>query len=874
MKKMIAAIVMAVGCGLAAFGGDGGSDMWTDAQGVEWSFDWSGSNASGYTATITYCDDPSLFGIAIPATVYADGGSRACKVTRLAGWSFSWCPVLESVVIPSSVTTIDAYAFGSCTALNSVTFKGSVPSGCNFNTAFYGTAFLNDCKTSNWFDSFASPYPIAGASGSVLSDNYLATTQSGEPLSQVCNTKWLRWTAPKSGTVWFHTQGSKFDTKLGVYQGATLSSLTKVEENDDFMLDRTSQVSFEAVGGETYYVCVGGYLYSKSRGEFKLAWRMGTPITLTLDPNGGNFYGSDVPSIVTVPKNAGVGGLPTPSKTDYTMSAWYTKKTGGTKVTASTKFAKNTTLFARWAKSKFKVILAAGNAGAKKVAGSGTYAWGSKVKLKATPKSGYSFWYWAPDDTDSENAFPSYLKNMRKDSVTLTVPKNAVRYRAFFVKKSDDAISMSVLGPTEIFAEDGVGEKASVYVSTLSYPTVKASGVPAGVKFKAQAGSDNVYTLSVTDDLKIPPGRHAVKVTAKNRSGKSVSKTFVVWGRNNAAAADAGYITLPNRSAKTPDEMDVGIAPDWSIYGIAAQNGYKISKVDGLPSGLAWDAKHQTLTGIPTKSGRFSLAITIKKGSKKYTVTTTFYVNALPSSVVGTFRGYTAVDSTTFGAGSRMVTVTVSKDGKISATSGDYKMSGLGFRYSPGTPVSYYIAELDGSYKDKKKTEYVRKLHFQIFDPSGYFANDAVGDLTHGTKKKGGAADTSIDTLCLRKNIFGRKADGTALVDEKAQSALEYVACYQDNRTITLSSGHSVSLKFNRDANGRLNGFVTLSGDLGSGSAMLFYEDRDYTFRKLVARFKIGARAVEVHYKMYFSGPGESATIQSSYLPEGTVWTE
>ena len=190
----------------------------------------------------------------------------------------------------------------SCTALNSVTFKGSVPSECNFNTAFYGTAFLNDCKTSNWFDNFASPYPIAGASGSVLSDNYLATTQSGEPLSSVRNTKWLRWTAPKSGTVWFHTQGSKFDTLVGIYQGATFSSLTKVAENDDFMLDRTSQVSFEAVGGETYYVCVGGYSGNPC-GEFKLAWRMGTPVTLTLDPNGGTFT-TDVPSVVTVPKNA------------------------------------------------------------------------------------------------------------------------------------------------------------------------------------------------------------------------------------------------------------------------------------------------------------------------------------------------------------------------------------------------------------------------------------------------------------------------------------------------------------------------------------------------------------------------------------------
>ncbi len=870
MKKTIAAIATAV-CGLAAFGGDSGSDMWTDAQGIEWSFDWTGSDSAGYTATITYCDDPSLFGIAIPATVYADGGFTPCKVTRLAGWSFSWCPVLESVVIPSSVTTIDAYAFGSCTALSSVTFKGKVPSGCDFNTAFYGTAFLNDCKTSNWFDSFESPYPIAGASGSVLSDNYLATTQSGEPLSTLYRcTKWLRWTAPKSGTVWFHTQGSKFDTQIGVYQGTTLPALSKVATNDDFMQDRTSQLSFDAVGGATYYVCVGGYL-GNPRGEFTLAWRMGTPITLALDPNGGNLDTSLLS--IPVPKNAAVGGLPAPTMADYTMSAWYTKKTGGTKVTAKTKFAKDTKLFARWAKSKFKVTLAAGNAGSKKLTGSGTYAWGSKVKLTATPKSGYSFWYWAPDDTDSENAFPSYLKNMRKTPVTLAVPKHAVRYRAFFVKKSADAISMSVIGPTEIFAEDGVGEKASVYVSTLSYPTVKASGVPAGVKFKAQSGSDNVYTLSVTDDLKIPPGRHAIKVTAKNRSGKSVSKTFVVWGRNDAAMADAGYITLPNWSAKTPDEMDVGVAPNWSSYGIAAQNGYKISKIDGLPSGLAWDSKHQTLTGIPMKSGRVSLLITIKKGSKKYTVTTTFYVNALPSSVVGTFRGYTAVDGIggTFGAGSRMVTVTVSKDGKISATSGDYKMAGLGFQYAS----AQYVAEVDGSYKDKKKTEYIRRLSLQIYNPAKhYYELGAIGWLWHGTKKKNGTADTSDDYVCLRKNAFGRKADGTALVDENAQAALEYVALYQDNRTVTASSGHPVSLKFNRDANGRLNGFVTLSGDLGSGSAMLFYEGMGSQTRYLVARFRIGSRAVEVRYQMYFNGTGESASILSSYTPTATVWTD
>ena len=869
MKKNIAVVLIAFGICLAAFGGDSGSDLWKDAKGVTWAFDWSG-NDSGYTAKITYCDSPGLGAVTVPATVYADSGTRSCKVTCLGDTAFYSCPTLETVVIPASVETIDNYAFYGCWDLRFVTFKGKVPSGCNFILAFYGTPFLSDCKASNWFDNFENPYSIADASGSVHSENYLATVQSSEPLSTKRYTKWLSWTAPKNGTVWFHTHGSKFDTVLGVYEGLSIGSLTQKAYNDDFTaLYGTSQVSFDAEAGRTYRICVAGYGAS-GRGEFNLTWRMGVPVTLTLDPNGGEFK-SDVPSAVTVPKNAAAGVLPTPKRDDYALSAWYTKKTGGTKVTESMKFAKAATLFARWAKTKFKVLVAAGNNGSKKVTGSGTYAWGSKVKLKAQPKSGYAFWYWIPEDSTAAAAFSNLATQQRKDSVQITVPKNEVRIRAFFVKKSVDTISMATTGATEFFAEDGVGQKAEIEVSSLSYPTVKASGVPAGVKFKAKSGTDYAYTLTVTDDLMIPAGRHAIKVTAKNRSGKSVSKTFVVWGRNNAAMADAGYITLPNRSAKTPDEMGVGVAPDWSDYGIAAQNGYKISSIDGLPPGLAWDAKHQTLTGIPTKPGRVSLTITIKKGFKKYTVTTTFLVNALPSSVVGTFRGYTTVDGTAFGAGSRMVTVTISKDGKLSAKSGDYAMSGLGFTH---TTPGYYLADLDGSYKDKK-TEYVRRLHFQIYDPlKPYYERHAFGDLTHGIKPKVGMADTSSDLVFLRKNVFGRNADGTALVDEKAQSALEYVAYYQDDATIMASSGHTVSLKFNQDANGRLNGFVTLSGELGSGSAMLFYEGMGSTSRNLVARFKIGLRAVEVRYGMNFSGTGESASIKYSYEPTATVWTD
>ena len=60
------------------------------------------------------------------------------------------------------------------------------------------------------------------------------------------------------------------------------------------------------------------------------------------------------------------------------------------------------------------------------------------------------------------------------------------------------------------------------------------------------------------------------------------------------------------------------------------------------------------------------------------------------------------------------MTVTVSKDGKISATSGDYKMSGLGFQYYPGTP-NHYIADLDGS-DDIKAGHIIEAAGYRFLD--------------------------------------------------------------------------------------------------------------------------------------------------------------
>ena len=869
MKKALS-IFASLALGLAAFGGDGGTDTWTDGNGVTWTFDWAYSGDSR-TATITKCNTPYYSSVTIPANVSHDGSSYV--VTKLGSYVFSSCSALVEVVIPASVTAIVNYAFYNCANLEYVRFKGKVPSSCNFYSAFYNSVFYKDCMSENWNDGFSSSCLLSGASGSILGDNYLASIGSTEPfwtqLSSLnpCRTKWFSWTAPKSGTVWFHTQGSSFDTLLGVYQGTTLASLSPVTYNNNFFKGGASQVTFVATAGETYRICLGGV--ESERGTFYLKWCMGTPVTLSLDPNGGTFAHGE-PSAVPVPKNAACGDLPTPEKTYYTFGGWYTKKSGGSKVTAKTKFKNATKLYARWAKAKFKMTVA-GSEGAKKVTGSGNYAWGTKVKLTATPKSGYVFWYWGYEDEASKAAFPKYDTQYRKaQTATITVPKDsAVRYRAYFIKKTADAVSLDVIGPTTLYAEEGSGA-TEVYATSLlsSYPTIKASGVPNGVTVKAISGTDYGRKISIANYGSVPPGKHTIKVTATNRSGKKATKNIVVWGRNDTWAVSDGKMSMSKTTVKDPNRMMVGVAPNWDTYGIAAQDGYKISKIEGMPSGLAWDSKHQTLTGYPTQSGWYTFTFTLKKGGKKVTATSTFYVEALPAGVVGTFKGYTTVkigSEYSYGAGSRQVTLTISKNGQISMKAGDFSISGASLTPSGG---QYWIT-LDDSFKDKKKTRYVRHLNLAVSPEPDYYEDAASGALENGFQKKGESYYGEIEKVFVRKNVFGRNADGTAKVSEVAQKALEAVAYYYEE-TVVVASGKSLALKLNKDANGRLNGTVTLTG-LGTGSTVLSYEGTG-PVRYLVARFTIGNASVVVNYPVSYYGGYPNTNMKSIGKPSGTIW--
>src|SRR6266404_7638580 len=85
-------------------------------------------------------------------------------------------------------------------------------------------------------DVFANRITLNGTNIIVVGSNTNATKEPGEPGhagNSGGKSVWWTWTAPTNGDLVINTDGSDFDTLLGVYTGSTVSSLSLVASNDD-----------------------------------------------------------------------------------------------------------------------------------------------------------------------------------------------------------------------------------------------------------------------------------------------------------------------------------------------------------------------------------------------------------------------------------------------------------------------------------------------------------------------------------------------------------------------------------------------------------------------------------------------------------------
>ena len=261
----------------------GGTTLYAHWEAVEpeWYFDVEDGNATIWGNSVSLIGD-----VTIPASVTVEEKDEAGNVSEvsypvraIAYDAFCDMDGIASVTIPASVTNIQNWAFEDCNGLTNVVFEGDMTLiDMSIASAFYGTPWLKAYlaslpKPAN--DDFADASSIGGESGRETGTNMGAGIEDDEPLYfyvESTATVWWRWTAPKSGSFSFSTQGSNFDTWLGVYTGSAVEALEPLAEDDDGGEGSTSIVTFDAVAGTTYYIAVGGY--DDSVGDIVLSWEM------------------------------------------------------------------------------------------------------------------------------------------------------------------------------------------------------------------------------------------------------------------------------------------------------------------------------------------------------------------------------------------------------------------------------------------------------------------------------------------------------------------------------------------------------------------------------------------------------------------------
>jgi len=125
-------------------------------------------------------------------------------------------------------------------------------------TANRSASLTIDIRPSN--DDFEQAATIVA--GHIVGSNAGATRQPGEPnfiSSADASSVWWNWTAPGAGVIQVDTIGTPFDSILGVFTGQFVTNLALVASDDDNGGNHDSLLTFTAVQGVTYHICVNGF---------------------------------------------------------------------------------------------------------------------------------------------------------------------------------------------------------------------------------------------------------------------------------------------------------------------------------------------------------------------------------------------------------------------------------------------------------------------------------------------------------------------------------------------------------------------------------------------------------------------------------------
>ena len=222
-------------------------------------------------------------------------------VKTIGDCSFKGCEKLTSVNFPSTLECIDWHAFEDCTSLKAITVPAAVSE-------------VND-------------YAFAGCTS-------LEIFRSGGKLERLRGSAFERCTGlkeihlPEKLSLIGESAFKDCVALADIYYGGTKEGWNKIDIRED-----------------------NAPLSAAKLHPAKVIYKV------TFNANGGTVK-SGSKTVKTLSKNysskTAIGTLPTPSRNYYLFLGWYTAKTGGTKISKSTKVIKSVTYYARWVKCDIK----------------------------------------------------------------------------------------------------------------------------------------------------------------------------------------------------------------------------------------------------------------------------------------------------------------------------------------------------------------------------------------------------------------------------------------------------------------------------------------------------------------------------------------
>ena len=270
-------------------------------------------------------------------------------------------------------------------------------------------------------------------------------------------------------------------------------------------------------------------------------------VTITFDANGGSCYTTSK----TIEKDTTLGySLPSSaSRSGYKFDGWYTEETNGTKVTSSTIFDRNTTLYAHWTPYKITVTFNANG-------GTGTMAkqeiaCGSNTLLNACTftRDGYIFKGWGTYNTSTTVQYED--KALYNETATYNATKTLY---AIWEPTAEQKAANEVLDKAEEAIDATYTPKYGTDTNALTMINARLTAdditdVTATMK-EAAYSSYNYVGIAADGTIQYKWNEDGATSSANGNLTPTIVLTYSKDGKNYTKESKEAYFSIPLDKAK------------------------------------------------------------------------------------------------------------------------------------------------------------------------------------------------------------------------------------------------------------------------------------------------------------------------------------